>query len=364
MEGRTVRIAQSIGLADDEHKQLLVWTRGRTTPARLVTRSNIVLLAAQGFQNQEIAESLGVSVVTVRLWRGRFAAYGLDGIESDAPRPGRPRVIGDSKVSKIVEKTMKSRPKNATHWSTREMARAQGVSQSTIVRIWHAHELKPHLVENFKFSNDPQFAEKLRDVVGLYMDPPEKAIVLSVDEKSQIQALDRTQLQLPLRPGIPARQTHDYKRHGTTTLFAALSLLDGTVIGQCLPRHRHDEFLKFLKLIDKETPKDLDLHVIVDNYATHKHENVNRWLSRHKRFHLHFVPTSSSWLNLVERWFGEITAKTIRRGTFKSVPALVQSINEYVDNYNRNPHQFTWTASADKILDKIATLKAIYGSGH
>ena len=359
-----MRAALDVSLTADQRKQLLAWFRGRTTPARLVTRAHIILLAADGLQNKEIAEKLDLSLPTVRLWRGRFVSDGLDGIESDAQRPGRPRTIDQFKVSKIVEETMKSRPANATHWSTREMAKASGVSQSTVVRIWQNHELKPHLVETFKFSNDPKFIEKLRDVVGLYMDPPEKALVLSVDEKSQIQALDRTQLQLPLRPGIPARQTHDYKRHGTTTLFAALNMLDGTVIGQCLPRHRNQEFLKFLKLIDKETPKNLDLHVIVDNYATHKHENVERWLSRHKRFHLHFVPTSSSWLNLVERWFGEITAKAIRRGTFKSVPALIQSINQYVDNYNRNPHQFTWTASADKILNKIAKLKAIYGSGH
>jgi transposase len=359
-----VRVAQEIYLTEEEKMQLVLWSRGRTTPARLLTRAQIVLLSAEGFQNQEIAEHLSLSIPTVRMWRRRFAVERLDGIKNDAPRPGRPRTIHKSKVSQIVEDTMRSRPKNATHWSTREMARAHGVSQSTVVRIWQNHELKPHLVETFKFSNDPKFTEKLRDVVGLYMDPPEKAIVLSVDEKSQIQALDRTQLQLPLRPGIPARQTHDYKRHGTTTLFAALNMLDGTVIGQCLPRHRNDEFLKFLKVIDKETPKDLDLHVIVDNYATHKHENVEKWLNRHKRFHMHFIPTSSSWLNLVERWFGEITAKAIRRGTFKSVPELIQSINQYVDNYNQNPHQFTWTASADKILNKIAKLKAIYGSGH
>jgi transposase len=359
-----MRVASIVSLTEQEKSQLIAWSRGRTVAQRLVTRAKIVLLAAKGVTNKEIAEQLGVSVPTARLWRGKFLKQGTAGLEADAPRPGRPRIIDESKISKIIETTIQTSPENATHWSSREMARLQGVSQSTVIRIWQNHELKPHLIETFKFSNDPKFIEKLRDVVGLYMDPPEKAIVFSIDEKSQIQALDRTQLQLPLRPGIPARQTHDYKRHGTTTLFAALNILDGTVIGQCHPRHRHSEFLKFLKRIDKETPKELDLHAIVDNYATHKHENVKKWLSKHKRFHLHFIPTSSSWLNLIERWFGEITNKRIRRGTFDSVPELIHSINQYVDNYNKNPHQYIWTKSADKILEKISKLKAIYASAH
>jgi transposase len=359
-----MRIAPPIVLLDEEKEHLRSLIQGRTTEQRVVMRARIVLLAGEGWTNEGIAEEVRVSVPTAGLWRTRFIEGRITAILSDAPRPGRPRRITDKKACQIIEATLHSKPKNATHWSSREMARTQGVSQATVIRIWNAHSLKPHIIENFKFSKDPNFIEKVEDVVGLYMNPPDKAIVFSVDEKSQIQALDRTQLQLPIRRGIPARQPHDYKRHGTTTLFAALNLLDGTLIGKCHARHRHQEFIKFLKLIDRETPEKLDLHIILDNYATHKHKNVKDWLNQHKRFHLHFVPTSSSWLNLVERWFGELTERRIRRGTFQSVADLETAIREYMNNYNQNPHQFTWTKNAVQILEKIVKLKAIYDSGH
>jgi len=307
---------------------------------------------------------LGLSAPTVQLWRDRFVQAGVEGIASDAPRPGRPRVIGEEKIRAVVDATMNSKHESETHWSTRTMAQAQGISKDAVHRIWRQHHLKPHRIENFKFSNDSQFFEKLEDVVGLYMNPPDKALVFSFDEKSQIQALDRTQLLLPIRPGIPARQTHDYKRNGTTTLFAALSVLDGSVISDCMPRHRHQEFLKFLKKLDEETPADQDLHLIMDNYATHKHAKVKNWLKRHKRFHFHFIPTSSSWLNLVERFFSGITEKRIRRGTFKSVPELIQAIDDYIESHNRQPKAFVWTVSAERIKEKIAKLKEIYATGH
>jgi transposase len=264
----------------------------------------------------------------------------------------------------VVAATLTSKPANATHWSTRTMAKAQGISQATVNRIWQHHNLKPHLVETFKLSKDKQFSEKLHDVVGLYLNPPNKAIVLCVDEKSQIQALERTRLTTPLRPGIPERQTHDYTRHGTTTLFAALSMLDGKVIGDCMPRHRHQEFIRFLQLINVKTPTDLDLHLIVDNYGTHKHARVKSWLKRHPRFHLHFIPTSSSWLNMVERWFREITDKRIRRGSFKNVPELIDAITQYLDNHNQNPRVFIWSASVDRIMTKIAKCKEALDSLH
>jgi len=327
------------------------------TPQKVALRARIVLLAAKGTPNHAIARQLAISRPTVILWRNRFAKGGVSGILQDAPRPGRHKAIGRDVVTRVVQATMHTTPPAATHWSVRSMAQAQGLSRMTVQRIWKQHGLQPHRVENFKFSKDPRFVEKLRDVVGLYLNPPERALVLSVDEKSQIQALDRPQPLLPLRPGIPARQSHDYKRHGTTTLFAALSLLDGKIIGQCLPRHRSAEFVRFLKKIDQNTPGELDLHLIVDNYSTHKSPTVKRWLARHKRFHLHFVPTGSSWLNMVERWFGEITRKRIRRGTFQSVPQLIEAIIEYVENYNGNPVKFTWTKDADMILAKIDRCK-------
>ncbi len=324
------------------------WAAGRSYPLRLVQRAQIIRKAADGLLNQDIARMLRISRPTVQLWRQRFLALRLPGLEKDAPRPGRIPRISYRKVQAVVKATLHTTPPNAT---------PQGLSKDTIHRIWKQHHLKPHLVETFKLSRDKRFIEKLHDVVGLYLNPPDKALVLCVDEKSQIQALDRTPPLLPLRPGIPARQTHDYKRNGTTTLFAALSMLDGTIIGDCMPRHRHQEFIRFLQLINVKTPLDLDLHLIVDNYGTHKHPRVQSWLKRHPRFHLHFIPTSSSWLNMVERWFREITDKRIRRGSFKNVPDLIGAINRYIQTHNQNPKVFVWSASVDKIMNKIAKCK-------
>ncbi len=318
-------------------------------------------MAADGALNQTIAEALGVSRPTVQLWRDRFLALRLTGLEKDAPRPGRIPKIPQAKVAAVVEATLHVTPPNATHWSARSMAKFQGLSRMTVQRIWKQYNLKPHLVETFKLSRDKRFLEELYDVVGLYLNPPDKAMVLCVDEKSQIQALDRTQ---PLRPGLPARQTHDYKRNGTTTLFAALSVLDGKVIGDCMPRHRHQEFIRFLKRIDTETPQTLNLHLIVDNYGTHKHPRVQSWLQRHPRFNMHFIPTSSSWLNMVERWFREITEKRLRRGTFANVRSLTQAIKDYIQNHNQNPQAFVWTATPEAIMKKIAKCKEALGTLH
>jgi transposase len=301
---------------------------------------------------------LGVSRPTVQLWRERFLALRVAGLEKDAPRPGRRPRISEGQIRAVLEATLYTTPPAATHWSTRTMAAAQGVSEATVRRIWRRHRLQPHRTKTFKLSRDKHFVEKLCDVVGLYLNPPDKALVLCVDEKSQIQALDRTQPGLPLKRGRCGTMTHDYKRHGTTTLFAALSLLDGRVIGDCMPRHRHQEFIRFLKQIDGTAPSALDLHLIVDNYGTHKHPRVQTWLRRHPRFHLHFIPTSSSWLNLVERWFREITDKRIRRGTFTSVAQLIQAIVDYIAEHNQNPESFTWTAKTDDILAKVARARA------
>lgn len=331
---------------------------------RLVQRARIVSLAASGMQNQDIACRLQVSRPTVQLWRERFLKLRLRGLQKDAPRPGRKPRISAEKVRLVVEATLQTKPPDATHWSTRSMARAQGLSEATVRRIWRRYRLKPHLVETFKLSQDERFYEKLQDVVGLYLNPPDKALVLCVDEKSQIQALERTQPLLPLRPGLPARQTHDYKRNGTTTLFAALNVLDGKVIGDCMSRHRHQEFIRFLKRIDTETPTELDLHLIVDNYGTHKHEQVEVWLERHPRFHLHFTPTSSSWLNLVERWLRELTVKRLRRDSFENVASLVKAIEEYIAERNQNPHIFVWTATAESIMRKIAICKEALDAVH
>jgi transposase len=334
------------------------------TPQKIALRARIVLQAAEGRANVTIARELGISRPTVLLWRARFARAGVPGIMADAPRPGRKKALSPEKVQAVVEATLHRRPPGQTHWSVREMAKTQGLSRMTVQRIWKAHHLQPHRVETFKLSRDKRFVEKLRDVVGLYLNPPEKALVLSVDEKSQIQALDRTQPGLPLKKGRCGTRTHDYVRHGTTTLFAALNMLDGTVIGECLPRHRSQEFVKFLRTIDRHTPAELDLHLIVDNYSTHKSPPVIRWLKRHRRFHLHFIPTSSSWLNMIERWFRNITDKTIRRGAFKSVPALIAAIQKYVDAHNAEPKIFTWTKDADTILAKIAKCKEALGTVH
>ncbi|MEQ1887517.1 MAG: IS630 family transposase [Bryobacteraceae bacterium] len=358
------RTAPTVTISDDDRRQLTTWANGASTAYRLVQRAHIVLMAATGARDIDIARQLRTSRPTVHLWRKRYLAFGLKGIEKDQTRPGRKVALTAAQIKSVVDRTLHTKPPNATHWSIRTMSGATGHSRMAIQRIWSAHNLKPHLVETFKLSRDKRFVEKLKDVVGLYMNPPENALVLSFDEKSQIQALDRSQPILPLRPGIPERQTHDYKRHGTTTLFTALNILDGTVIAKCSSRHRHQEFIKFLNQIDRETPADLGIHLIADNYATHKHEQVKNWLKRHKRFQIHFIPTSSSWLNLVERWFREITTKRIRRGSFQSVEQLIQAIEEYVAHNNANPKPFVWTATADKILAKIAKCKEALGTLH
>ncbi len=332
---------------------LEVLARSSSAPHQQVRRAQALLMAAAGEANTRIAERLGVTVVTVRSWRARFAQAGLADLGVIRPGRGRKPSIPAEKVEAIVHATLHEKPVGETHWSCRSMAKAQGVSPATVQRIWSARNIKPHRVKMFKLSNDKRFEEKLVDVVGLYLNPPEKAIVLSMDEKSQIQALDRTQPSLPMKKGRAGTMTHDYKRNGTTTLFAALDVLTGTVIGECLPRHRHIEFLKFLRRIDREVPKGLQVHLILDNYSTHKHENVKKWLAKHPRFHLHFTPTSSSWLNLVERWFGKLTDKAIRRGVFHSVPELITAIETYLAANNNNPEPFLWTATAEQILAKV-----------
>jgi transposase len=352
-------VAPQIALDAEQRKTLTRWSRGRSTPARLVLRSKIVLLAADDKQNKEIAEELKADRGLVGRWRERFAAQGISGIEKDAPRSGRKPAARNKIAAKIIEYTTQRRPQNATHWSTNTLARELGTNQTMVSRVWRANGLKPHLVKTFKVSNDLKFVEKMTDVVGLYLNPPQRAMVLCCDEKSQIQALDRTQKGLPIKKGRCGTMTHDYKRNGTTTLFAALDVKAGQIIGTCMQRHRHQEWIKFLKLIDAQTPPDMELHLIVDNYSTHKHDNVKAWLRRHPRFHQHFIPTSSSWLNLVERWFREITDKRIRRGTFRNVPQLIHAIMDYIDNDNKSPRPFVWTAKADDILAKIRRAKQI-----
>lgn len=352
-----MNIAERIILTTQEETTINHWSQGKRFPLRLVQRAQIIQLASQGVFNHNIAKQLDISRPTVQLWRERFLAFRLPGLEKDAPRPGRIPRISYKKVMAIVNATLHTVPPDTTHWSERSMAKIQKVSKDSVRRIWKQYNLKPHLVKTFKLSRDKRFLEKLYDVIGLYLNPPDKAIVFCVDEKSQIQALERTQPLLPLRPGIPARQTHDYMRHGTTTLFAALNMLDGTVIGDCMPRHRHQEFIRFLQLIDTKTPNDLDLHLIVDNYGTHKHQRVQKWLKRHHRFHLHFIPTSSSWLNMVEWWFSEISRKRIRRGSFKNVKELIMVIKNYIESHNQNPKVFVWTASVESIMRKISNVK-------
>src|SRR6202162_3877855 len=348
-----MRSAPPIVLSAEEQPVLAAWAQGRKLPLRLVQRAQIVQMAANGARNQDIARELDISRPTVQLWRERFLALRLAGLEQDAPRPGRIPGIPERKARAVVEATLHTKPPAATHWSVRTMARAQGISRMAVQRIWKQHNLKPHLVKTFKISRDKHFVEKLYDVVGLYLNPPDRSLVLCVDEKSQIQALDRTQPGLPIKKGRCGTMTHDYRRNGTTTLFAALSMLDGKVIGDCMPRHRHQEFIRFLKTIDVETPSELDLHVIVDNYATHKHPRVKSWVKRHPRFELHFVPTSSSWLNLVERWFGHLDSKAIRRGVFRSVADLQASIDEFLKAWNQDPQPFVWTATVESIQEKL-----------
>ena len=354
-----MRVAPQITLTNEDRQTLERWSRGRSTPARLVLRAKVALAAAEGKDNKTIAADLKTNRPLVGKWRTRFAQSGLAGIEKDAPRGGRPAGARAAIATKIVEWTTQKKPKNATHWSCRTLAVELGTSRAMINRVWRANGLKPHLCRTFKVSNDRRFVEKLVDVVGLYLNPPEHALVLCADEKSQIQALDRTQPSLPLKKGRCGTMTHDYKRNGTTTLFAALEVAEGKLIGTCMPRHRHQEWIKFLKLIDQQTPAELDLHLIVDNYSTHKHPKVLRWLKRHSRFHMHFIPTSSSWLNMVERWFREITDQRIRRDTFKSVPNLIAVIDAYIAEHNENPRSFVWTAKAEDILAKVRRAREV-----
>jgi len=352
-----MRVAPKIELTAEEQETLNRWTRGRTVEVRLAQRARIVLLAAEGKENQEIAALLHVTPRTVGRCRTRFARSRAAGIEKDLPRGGRPASKRMEMESRIVTTTTQQKPDNATHWSTRTLASTLGTTQSMVHRVWRAHGLKPHLVTNFKVSNDPNFEAKLIEVVGLYLDPPDNALVLSVDEKSQCQALDRTQPSLPLTKGRCGTMTHDYKRNGTTTLFAAIDMLKGKVIASCMQRHRHQEWIKFLKQIDAETPSELNVHVIADNYATHKHANVKRWLSRHPRFHMHFTPTSSSWANVIERFFRDLTVKRLRRGTFRNVPELEKAILDYVAAHNADPKPFIWTKTAAQIIEKVGRAK-------
>jgi len=354
-----MRVARAIVVSDEDRRTLQRCSRGRRAPARLVLRAKIVLLAASGKLNKDIAAELNTGMKTVCLWRNRFAKSGLAGIEKDAPRGGRPATARAALAADIIRKTTTEKPPAATHWSTRTLAAELDTSPAMVQRVWKAHHLQPHRTKTFKLSNDPQFAEKLVDVVGLYLNPPEHAIVLCVDEKSQIQALDRTQKSLPIYPGRLGTMTHDYKRHGTTTLFAALNVAEGIVIEACMSRHRHQEWIKFLKVIDGSTDPDAALHLVADNYATHKHPKVKRWLARHPRFHMHFTPTSSSWLNLVERWFRDLTQKRLRRGTFRSVRQLQQAILEYVEHHNDRTEGCHWKALPEQILAKVRRARAV-----
>jgi transposase len=356
--------AAAVTLSDDERETLERWARRPTTAQALALRCQIVLACADGGTNTEIGEELGVTRRTVGKWRTRFIDKRLDGLH-DEPRPGAPRSVSDDDVERVIVKTLEETPSNATHWSTRSMAAATGMSQSAVSRIWRAFALKPHLVDEFKLSPDPLFIEKVRDIVGLYLNPPDAAVVLCVDEKTQVQALDRTSPILPLVPGTPQRRTHDYKRNGTTNLYAALDVASGNVIADLTPRHRAEEFRRFLNLIDKSVPDHLDVHVVLDNQSTHKTPSIQRWLVRHPRFHLHFTPTYSSWLNLVERWFAELTTKWLTRGTHHSVRDLVASIRTWITNWNDEPKPFVWHKTAEEILDSLANYcNRISDSGH
>jgi transposase len=359
-----MRKIERIALGDADRERLEWLVQDGNTPQKWVWRARIVLLASDGLTAEAIAAAVSKSLLTVRRWRRRYMAQGVDGLLKDATRPPGRKPLTAETINRVVHMTLHERPTNATQWSARSMATAAGISYTSVQRIWRAHGLKPHLVKTFKISRDKNFVAKVEDVVGLYLNPPDKALVLCVDEKSQIQALDRTQPGLPMKKGRAGTMTHDYKRNGTTTLFAALNVLDGKVIGACLPRHRHREFLGFLKLIDQKTPQGLDLHLVVDNYATHKTPTVKRWLKAHPRFHLHFTPTSASWLNMVERFFAEITRNRIRRGAFNSVDELKHAIMEYLENHNANPKPFIWTKSAGEILEKVARAKQVLESQH
>lgn len=349
-----MRIARLLQPSSEDRTWLHKQATSVVTPRRLAERCQIVLRAVAGQTNEQIAQALGITRQKAGRWRTRFVQQGRAGLEHDAPGRGRKPAYGPEIQALIVERTLRSRPPQATQWSVRTLAKALDLSFSTVARVWRAHGLKPHLVRTFKISNDPRFAEKLEDVIGLYLNAPEHALVLCCDEKSQVQALDRTQPGLPLKKGRAGTMTHDYVRHGTTTLFAALNVADGTLIGQCQDRHRHQEWLKFLQLIDAQTPADRELHLILDNYATHKHARVQKWLARHPRFHLHFTPTSASWLNMVERFFRDLTVNRLRRGVFHSVPELITALEKYIAQHNKEPKPFIWTAKATDILAKVA----------
>lgn len=356
--------ADALIMTENQQKTLESWIRAKKTPQRTILRSRICLLAAEGVSHNGIAKRLATTRTTVLLWIKRFREKSFAGLSQDAPHGASTRRYDAEKVKAIIEATLHSKPADSTHWSTRTMAKAQGVSHSTVQRIWDAHGLQPHRVKTFKLSKDKRFEEKLTDVVGVYLNPPDKAVVLCVDEKTQVQALDRTQPGLPMKKGRCGTMTHDYKRNGTTCLFAAMNVLEGKVLGSCYPRHRHIEFLKFLRTINQEVPEEMNIHMILDNYGTHGHPSVKAWLEKHPRFILHFTPTSSSWLNLVERWFGEITRKRIRRGVFRSVPELVAAIEEYIRYYNEDPKPFVWTKRAEDIINKIAHCKAVFETLH
>lgn len=358
------RPLQPLVLSAEQRTTLESWARRRTTAQALALRARIVMHAADGVSNTVIARRERVTKATVGKWRGRFVRRGLDGL-LDEPRPGAPRTIGAAEVEAVITKTLETTPHDATHWSTRSMAEAVGLSQSAISRIWRAFALQPHRVETFKLSKDPLFVDKVRDIVGLYVNPPARALVLCVDEKSQIQALDRSAPILPLQPGLPERRTHDYRRHGTTSLCAALDVATGKVIGECHRRHRSQEFLRFLKTIDASVPGQLELHLILDNYGTHKTPRVLRWLAAHPRFHIHFTPTGASWLNLVERWFAQLSEKQIKRGAHRSTRALEDAIRRYLDLTNDSPKPFVWAKTADEIFASIArSCRRISDSGH
>lgn len=357
-------ICDALTITDEQRQVLETWIGARNSPQKVVFRSRIVLAAARGWSNRQIAKELETSRPTVILWRNRFRQGGTAALLEEAPGRGRPKQITATKVKRIVEATLHTTPKAATHWSVRTMAQLHGVSPATVQRIWDANGLQPHRTRTFKLSKDKRFVEKLNDVVGLYLNPPNKALVLCVDEKSQIQALERSQPGLPLKKGRSGTMTHDYKRHGTTTLFAALNVLDGTVIGECMPRHRHQEYLKFLRKLDRETPPGLALHLIVDNYSAHKHDDVTKWLAKHRRFHIHYTPTSSSWLNLVERWFRELTQKRLRRSNFTGVNQLIAAVKDYLAQNNKQPKPFVWTATAQQIIEKVNRCKGISETLH
>jgi transposase len=358
-----MRVAPSVTVSDEDRKQLLGWSRGRSTPHRLVLRSKIVLMSAEGLQNKEIAKKLRVRPKTVTLWRSRFVAHGLDGIRKDAPRPGRKPRISQQQIDRVIDLTLHTKPRGSTHWSTRSLARQTGLSNFTIHEIWKAHRIQPHRERSFKLSSDPAFNEKVRDVVGLYMNPPDKAIVVCMDEKSGIQALERSQTILPLRPGLPASRSYDYKRNGRIDLFAALNILDGTVITEFHKRHRHQEFLIFLRTIDECVPHELDIHMVLDNLGTHTQPDVKRWFERHPRFKLHFTPKGASWINMVEAWLSILTKKQIRRNSFGNVNDVIRAVNEFVETYQENPRPFIWAAKADEIIRKVAKLRTLQATG-